>query len=275
MAVPKKAADRIANNIRRYQSILTGARARDIAESDTVVIIGDMLSDMLGYDKYTEVTTEFAIRGTFVDLAVKVGQDIRFLIEAKAVGVDLKDGHVKQAVDYAANQGIEWVVLTNGWIWRVYKLHFRQPVDKSLVFDLDLLQLTPRSSTLLDCFGNLSREGFTPNSMAAVFQQQQATSKFSLAAVLQSPTMLGALRKELRRVFSGLKVDEEQLLSVLVTDVLKREVVDSDEAKQAHATLKRALRSIEKGKEKDKATASIVTPVAPVAAAMPLDRASS
>lgn len=251
MAVPKRAADRIANSIRRYQSILTGARARDISESDTVVIIGDMLCDLLGYDKYTEVTTEFAIRGTYVDLAVKVGGDVRFLIEAKAVGVDLKDAHVKQAVDYAANQGIEWVALTNGWTWRVYKIHFRQPIDKSLVFDLDLLQLTPRSAALLDCFGNLSREGFTPNSMAAVFQQQQATSKFSLAAILQTPSMLSALRRELRRVFPGLKVEEDQLLAVLLSDVLKREVVDSDEAKQAAATLKRALRAIERGKERN------------------------
>lgn len=266
MAVPKKAVDRIANNLRKFQAILQGAKARDIAESDTVVIIADMLSDILGYDKYAEVTTEFAIRGTYVDLAVKVGSDIRFLIEAKAVGVDLKDNHVKQAVDYAANQGIEWVILTNGWIWRVYKLHFRQPVDKSLVFDLDLLQLTPRSSTLLDCFGNLSKEGFTPNSMAAIFQQQQATSKFSLAAILQTPALLGALRKELRRLFPGLKVDEEALHSVLIADVLKREVVDSDEAKQAQSALKKALRSSEKGKEKARpATASITPEAAPVA----------
>jgi hypothetical protein len=256
MAVPKKAADRIAAGIRRYQSILTGARARDISESDTVVIIGDMLSDLLGYDKYTEVTTEFAIRGTYVDLAVKVGGDVRFLIEAKAVGVDLKDNHVKQAVDYAANQGIEWVALTNGWIWRVYKIHFRQPIEKSLVFDLDLLQLTPRSPALLDCFGNLSREGFTPNSMAAVFQQQQATSKFSIAAVLQTPAILGALRRELRRIFAGLKVEEDQLLSVLLADVLKREVVDSDEAKQAAANLKRALKSLDRTKAKAAITAT-------------------
>jgi hypothetical protein len=99
MATPKKALDRIAANLKRYQSILSAAKTRDVSESDTCVIVADMLADLLGYDKYAEVTTEFAIRGTFVDLAVKVDGQVRFLIEVKAIGVDLKDGHVKQAID--------------------------------------------------------------------------------------------------------------------------------------------------------------------------------
>ena len=78
-----------------------------MSESDTVVIIVDMLADVLGYKKYSEITTEHAIRGTYVDLAVKVGNEVRFLIEAKAIGATLKDNHIKQAIDYAANQGVE------------------------------------------------------------------------------------------------------------------------------------------------------------------------
>jgi hypothetical protein len=250
MATPKKALDRIAANLKRYQSILSAAKTRDVSESDTVVIVADMLADLLGYDKYAEVTTEFAIRGTFVDLAVKVDGQVRFLIEVKAIGVELKDGHVKQAIDYGANQGVEWIVLTNGVGWRVYRVHFRQPIDKSLVFDLDLLQASSRSSQLLECFGNLSREGFTPSSMAAVFQQQQATSKFSMAAMLQSEAVITVVRRELRRAFPGLKIEDEQILSALQNEVLKRELVDSEEAKAATATLRRALRSVERSKAK-------------------------
>jgi Type I restriction enzyme R protein N terminus (HSDR_N) len=214
------------------------------------VIVADMLADLLGYDKYAEVTTEFAIRGTYVDLAVKVDNQVRFLIEVKAIGVELKDAHVKQAIDYGANQGVEWILLTNGVGWRVYRVHFRQPIDKSLVFDLDLLQVTGRSTPLLECFGNLSREGFTASSMAAIFQQQQATSKYSLAAMLQTEAVLGIVRRELRRAFPGLKIEEEQILAALQNEVLKRELVDSEEAKAATATLKRALRSAERSKAK-------------------------
>jgi len=38
----------------------------------------------------------------------KSGNDVHFLVEAKAIGVELKDLHVRQAIDYGANQGIEW-----------------------------------------------------------------------------------------------------------------------------------------------------------------------
>jgi hypothetical protein len=68
-----------------------------------------MLADLLGYDKYAEVTTEFAIRGTYVDLAVKVDGQVRFLVEVKPVGAELRDAHVKQAIDYGASQGVEWI----------------------------------------------------------------------------------------------------------------------------------------------------------------------
>ena len=269
MATPKKALDRIAANLKRYQTILAAAKTRDVSESDTCVIVADILADLLGYDKYAEVTTEFAIRGTFVDLAVKVENQIRFLIEVKAVGVDLKDNHVKQAVDYGANQGIEWIVLTNGVSWRVYRVHFRQPIDKSLVFEIDLLQATARNAQLLDCFGNLSREGFTASSMAAVFQQQQATSKFSLAAMLQTDAIVGVVRRELRRAFPGLKVEEEQLLAVLQSEVLKRELVDSEEAKAATATLRRAVRTAERSKAKPSADRAIGDTVVPDATENP------
>jgi predicted type IV restriction endonuclease len=74
---------------------------------------------VLGYDKYQHVTSESAIRGTFVDLAVIVDNKNRFFIEVKAINTELKDTHVKQAIDYAANAGVDWVVLTNGLMWRV------------------------------------------------------------------------------------------------------------------------------------------------------------
>jgi len=264
MAVSKKVIDRITTQLKRYQTVLADAKNRDISESDTVVIIGDMLSDVFGYKKYTEITTEFSIRGTYVDLAVKVDDDVRFLIEAKAIGVSLKDAHVKQAIDYGANHGIEWVVLTNAVQWRVYRVYFRQPIDKSLVFDLDLLEANLRKPEMLECFGNLSREGFTKSSMIALFNQQQATSKFSLAAALLSEPVLTALRRELRRIYPDIKVEEESLKTVLENEVLKREVVESDEAVQAFENVKRAKRAAERAKaresETEEAQASLEAP---------------
>lgn len=247
MAISRKVIERIKAQLKRYQVVLADAKKRDINEGDTVAIIMDMLCDVFGYKKFrAEITTEVPVRGTFVDLVVKIGGEERFLVEAKAIGVSLKDAHVKQAIDYGANRGIEWVILTNGIAWRVYKVHFRQPIDKSLVFDLDLLQANVRDPEVLECFGKLSREVFTKSSMDDLFRRRQATSKFSLAAILVSPPVLVALRRELRRIFPGIKIKADFLRTVLENEVLKREVVESEEAKQASKFLKHATKAAAK-----------------------------
>ncbi len=250
MAISKKVAERIVQQLKRYQSILAEAKDRDISESDTVVIIADMLADILGYKKYIEITTEYAIRGTYVDLAVKVGDEIRFLIEAKAIGATLKDAYVKQAIDYGANQGVEWVILSSCAVWQIYKIHFKQPVEKTLIYEIDLLKANAKNQQLLECLGNLSREGFTKSSMANFCQQQQITSKFSLAAILMSPPILNCLRKEIKKMCSTANIDEDLLKTTLQNEVLKRDVVESDEAKQAVDILRKSMRAVEKAKAK-------------------------
>lgn len=243
MSISKRVGSRIASQMKRYQTILADAKNRDVSESDTVVIVVDMLADVLGYKKYTEITTEHSVRGTYVDLAVKVGNDVRFLVEAKAIGVSLKDNHVKQAVDYGANLGIEWVVLTNAVEWQIYKVHFKQPIDKTLVVEFNALETSPKAPQVIECLGNLSREEFEQSSMTTFYLERQVNSKFSVAAMLLGDAMLNSLRREIRRVSPRSKVDVDELKGLLQTEVLKRDVFDGDEAKQAADFLKKALRS--------------------------------
>ena len=124
VTIPAKVKDRLTAGIKRFQPIVKKAKDKDINESDTVTIISDILSEVFGYDKYTEITSEFAIKKTFCDLAIKIDGTPKLLIEAKAAGLDLKEQHIKQAVDYGSNAGIEWVVLTNSVIWRIYNISF-------------------------------------------------------------------------------------------------------------------------------------------------------
>jgi hypothetical protein len=243
MGISAKVSTRIITQLKRYQAVLANLQKRDVSEADTVTVINDMLGDICGYDKYLHVTSQYAIRGTYVDLAVKVNEDIRFLVEVKAVGIELKDAHVKQAIDYAANEGIEWVVLTNGAVWRIYKVHFGKPIEKILVCELDAIATNTRNPEVLECFGNLSREAFSKGTMAELLLHKQVTSKFTVAAVLQTDFILEVLRREIRRMSSGVKVEVEYLRSLLRDEVLKRDLVDSDEAKAANQNIKRLQRA--------------------------------
>jgi predicted type IV restriction endonuclease len=158
--LPRRAAERVAAGLKKFQPILAAAKARDVKESDTVVIVTDLLHEVFGYDKYSEISSEHMIRGTFCDLVVKLDGALALLIEVKAIGLELKDQFVKQAVDYAANQGCEWVALTNGIAWQVYKVGFSKPIQHELVVSLDLATMNPRSAEHIDLLGLLAKEGW-------------------------------------------------------------------------------------------------------------------
>lgn len=91
MAIPKKVVERLTSKIKGFQTVLEQQKARDVSEADTVTVVKDILNAVFGYDKYAELTSEHAIRGTYCDLAVRIDGKLAFLLEVKAVGLDLKD----------------------------------------------------------------------------------------------------------------------------------------------------------------------------------------
>jgi len=226
--------------IKKFQPILTSAKTRDVNEPDTVRIVTAMLEEVFGYDKFSEVTAEHAIRGTFCDLAIKFDGAIQLLIEAKAIGIELKDAHVKQAIDYAANEGVDWVILTNGVSWRVYKVIFGKPIDHELVYEIDFLNFETKKEDQLELLYVLTREGWVKSLLKELNEQRQALSKFIIAAVALSDAVVDAMRRELKRVCPNVKIQNEQIQKVLSEGVLKREVVEGEKADEARKKVTRS-----------------------------------
>ena len=253
--IPSKVVDRLTAGIKRFLPVLNSAKSRDVNESDTVTIITDMLADIFGFDKYSEITSEYVIRGTFVDLAVKLDGKLQMLIEVKAIGLDLKDAFVKQAVDYAANQGIEWVVLTNAVIWKIYKVTFGKPIGQDLVLEIDFLNLNPKNSENLESLYLLTKEGLGRSVLSDYHTQRQALSRFSIGALLLSEPVLEVIRRELRKISPDVKIDIEQINDVLVQEILKREVMEGEKADEARRKIARAAsRALRKATPKESAS---------------------
>lgn len=240
MAVSAKVAARIAAGIKRFQPILEAAKARDVNEADTVVIVNDMLQEVFGYDKYEDITSEHAIRGTYCDLAIKVAGTLSALLEVKAIGLDLKESYVRQAVDYAANQGVDWVILTTGVWWRVYKVIFGKPIDQEVVMQFNFLELNPKNDDHIELLAVISKESWQKAALGEFHAQKQALSRFTLAALILSAPMLDVLRRELRRVSPGIKIETEEIHTVLCQEVIKREALDGDKADTAKRLVARA-----------------------------------
>jgi hypothetical protein len=263
--IPKKAAERIQAGLKKFQPILASAKARDVGESDTVTIITDMLSEIFGYDKYSEITSEYAIRGTYCDLAIKLNGTLQTLIEVKAIGIDLKDNHVKQAVDYAANQGVDWVLLTNGNIWRVYHIVFAKPIDHELVIELDFCSLNPRVSGDMEMLYLWCKEGWQRSVLGEFHTQKQALSRFFLGAIILTQPVLEVVRRELRRVSPDVKIEVDQIRNVLASEVIKREVMEGEKADEASKKINKAL-SVKKAEKAEKAAKKSEEPAAAVPA---------
>ena len=254
--IPKRTLDRIRDGVKQYQKIAISLRERDVSEADTVTVVKDILADAFGYDKYLELTGEQQIRGTYCDLAVKINNKIKYLIEVKAAGVDLNDGHLRQAVDYGAKEGIEWVVLTNSISWQLHRIKFAQPIEHEEVASFSLTDIDLRKEDDQKKIFLLSREAITDGAMDSYHQQAQLLNRYTIAQVLRSDPVVGVIRREFRKVFPDIKVDKEEIAEILDEEILKRDVLESDKAKDAASRIKRATRKLERKAAKDKANAN-------------------
>ena len=240
--IPKKISDRLTKEINKFQKVLKTARDRDINESDTVTIITDMLAGLFGFDKYTELTSEQAIRGTFCDLAIKLDGKIKFLIEVKAIGLTLKENHLRQAIGYGATHGIQWVVLTNGIDWEIYKIKFENPLGNDLVCSFDFTELNSRKQDDQDKVFLLCKEGIAKAAIEEFHDHIQSVNRFMVGAIILSDPIVSVIRRELRKVSPGVKVTEEEIVSILNSEVLKRDVVQGESAEEALKRVKKALK---------------------------------
>ncbi|MCK4491651.1 MAG: N-6 DNA methylase, partial [Candidatus Altiarchaeales archaeon] len=112
-------------------------------EEDVKGAIIDPLLRILGWDVNDprEVKKEARIEGKRADYALKIDDDIKVIIEAKAFsisldGSDSRGSYEKQAINYAYNQGIDWAILTNGETWRLYNAYWR--TSSKLAFEINI-----------------------------------------------------------------------------------------------------------------------------------------
>ena len=241
LKIPKKVTDRFADQIKKFQAIALSHKSRDVSEADTVTLVKDIMADVFGYDKYSELTSEQQIKGTFCDLAVKLLDRIKYLVEVKAAGVTLNDTHLRQAINYGAHEGIEWVVLTNSIQWKLHRITFGKPVETEEVCSFDLTTINLRCEEDLRKLFLFCREGLSGDAMDIFHQHAQLLNRYTVAQVLLLDPVLALIRRELRRVFPDIKVEAEQIADILRNDIIKREVVEGDKAVDAATKIKKII----------------------------------
>lgn len=251
--IPAKVSKRLADGVKRFKPIVAKARDKDVNESDTVAIITDILAEVFGYDKYTEVTSEFAIKRTFCDLAIKLDGQPRLLIEAKAAGLNLKEQFIKQAVDYGSNSGIEWVILTNAVRWMVYKIQFGRPVSSELVYEFEFDQLNTKKDSDLELLYHLTKEAMSKTGKASLddfYSHKKVLNKFVVSQLLLSDPIADAIRKAIKKIYPDTKCTNDEIVKIIAEEIIKRDVLDDEKTTSVKRSITKALNS---GKKSEKA----------------------
>lgn len=203
-------------HIKKSAKSLVALKERDAVEADTRTFVTDLLVDGLGYDKYEDLTAEYQVKGEFADIGIRVEKKLLAFVEIKRITQDLKDQHLRQAKTYAANEGVNWIILTNGRIWQVYHISNNTPIEHALLFEVDLLAETSPSAKI-EKLWMLSRNALKRGTLNELWKAESALQDTVLAKALLSASVQKNIRAEIRRLTS--------------------ELVDADRLKQAVANL--------------------------------------
>lgn len=124
--------------------------------------------------------------------------------------------------------------------WKFYRLKFSQPIDYEEVTRFCMADLSARSQDDLAKLFLLAREGVAGDAMSAFHEHRRIVNAYTIANVALSEPVVGAIRKEMRRLFPDVRVENEAIVDLLMTGVLKREVVEGDRAVDAKDRIKKA-----------------------------------
>lgn len=222
MATPvweQKSKEAIRSFVRKTTKPLNALLERDAVEGDTRTFVTDLLVDGLGYDKYVDLTAEYMVRGEFADIGIRIDKQIVAFVEIKRVSLNLKEQHLRQVKTYAANEGVEWAILTNGRVWQVYRISNTTPITEHLILSVDLLdERTPAAKA--DELWLLSREALKRGLLAEKWKAESVLAEDYLENALMSESVLKALRAEIRRNSQQL-VDPANLKSALAKILAK------------------------------------------------------
>ena len=146
-----------------------------------------------------------------VDYALMEGEKPSLFVEAKALGKNLDDPKLAgQIMGYASVAGVDWVVLTDGNEYRIYKAHASVPIDQKL---FRTIRLTDDDDGVAEILGLLSPEGLQERRLEQYWQAQFVDRQ--VAIILE-----GLFDPEPDKLFVNWLVRR-------TTDLKQREVADS------------------------------------------------
>lgn len=204
----------LEKRLREYRKkYLTKKQNLDVNESATRIMVNYFLTDVLQYLELEEIKTEYAIRGEYADYVIQIKRKKHFVIEVKSIELDLNERHMRQSLQYAANEGIDWVLLFNGKQIQLYRVIFGKPLTNKKVFDLDLADLTQLRRASQELVA-LTKPAVVKGELESFWKRFDALTPGSLIKTIYSEDVIKSIRSKVKKQ-SGISFDPLDVLDAV------------------------------------------------------------
>lgn len=204
---------KLLNAVKVYNKKYLHGKITELDESGTRLMINAFLTDVLGFIPIEEVKTEYMIRGTYADYVIQTKAVRQFLVEVKALSFALSDKHLRQAINYGANEGIEWALLTNGKCFEFYKILFNKPIESRKVFSLDLSD-TSQLKNCVEVLQYIHKDSIANKGLSLLWNKTCALDPLNVAGLLYATPVTNFIKRVLKTKFKSKFSDEEIQASI-------------------------------------------------------------
>ncbi|MGB3946310.1 MAG: type I restriction enzyme HsdR N-terminal domain-containing protein [Candidatus Saccharimonadales bacterium] len=166
-------------------------------ESATRIMVNNFLTDILGYRELEEIRTEYRIRSEYADYVIQLKRKKHFVVEVKSIQLDINDKHLNQSLAYAANEGIDWILLVNGRQVQLYRVNFNKPVTTTLIYKLDLTNAEDLKKAPYHLWF-LTKKAVERGELEQFWKRSNALQLENLAKLLYSEEIVKRLRNDLK-----------------------------------------------------------------------------
>lgn len=205
--------DSLHNKLKVYKARYLKKQYEQLDESGTRLMINSFLTEVLGYTELEDIKTEYRIRGEYADYVIQVARKKHFVVEVKSVQLDLNQKHLRQSTNYAANEGIDWILLVNGKTIELYRVLFTKPIDSIQLFSIDLsdpIQFKKAAGMLV----HLTKRSVLKKELELFWKRHQAIEFRELSKLFYAPEVVRFLRRNIKSK-TGIFFSESELIEAV------------------------------------------------------------
>lgn len=169
----------------------------NLDESATRLMTNSLLTEVFGYKELEEIKTEYRIRQEYADYVIQLKRKKHFVVEVKSIDIDINEKHLRQSLSYAANEGIDWILLMNGRQIELYRVNFGKPISTTLIYKLDLLDKDDFAKAPEQLW-YLTRKAVERNELEEFWKRSNALQPEYLAKIVYSEEILKRIRNDLK-----------------------------------------------------------------------------